>query len=70
MNFPRNGRLIVYCFAFILFLFLTVAAGIGQYWLLFLIGIVLTGLAVTFALVTGEWLVTRQERGPTRPRRR
>ncbi|WP_214106865.1 hypothetical protein [Acrocarpospora catenulata] len=70
MGIPRKSRLIVYCFAFILFLFLTVAAAIGQDWLLFLIGLVLTGLAVTFALVTGEWLVTRQGGGSTKPRRR
>ncbi|WP_062347816.1 hypothetical protein [Herbidospora yilanensis] len=67
MRVPRNVRLIVYCFAFILFLFFTVSAGISQDWILFLVGMVVTGLAATCALVVGEWFATHRERAG-RPR--
>ncbi|MDP9842847.1 hypothetical protein [Streptosporangium lutulentum] len=70
MRKPLNVWLIVSCIAFIVLLALTLGAGISQRWPLFLASIVLTAVAATCALVTGEWLTTLRRGGSAEPRSR
>ncbi|MET8161293.1 hypothetical protein ABZT47_33460 [Sphaerisporangium sp. NPDC005289] len=69
MDRRLNIRLIVAVCAFIAFLALSLYAGIAQLWWLFLCGILLTMVSVSYALVEGEWWKSTRGDDSVRPGR-
>jgi hypothetical protein len=68
MRRTLNVRVLVASFAFIVFLAVALYAGIGQQWLVFFLGVVLTAVSASYALVAAEWW--RTTRGGDAARRR
>jgi hypothetical protein len=69
MKRSLNVKVIVACVGIVVFLAVALGAGIARMWPLFLVGVVLTAVAIAYALMMGErWRSISEARSARRRR--